>query len=492
MKINILKSILITSTITLILSSKLFAQDTFSIHGISKAHFDKIDSSKSKNIEEYAYSIQHSLEKDGYFLVRVVHHESKIYVDLGTIATIKVIGIESPNKEMVTRYITSFLEENFITLKEADKTLTLINSIPGVSASFSFQRDDKEGTYTIIVTGDEIKQNGAIAVDNIPTRLGKRTRALLSQNVYSAITSGDAIRFQGSYVSGDDLPDQTGYSISYQDELEFNGGYFEITYGDNLSQTNLYSPLTGTTQNDFIGNYVTASFAQPVVVQHNNESFLIAQYNYVEERTENLGDVKLNIFRLSYFDLYHGNNGDSISFGLTLSHGDTLEHYDSNEDNSFNHLRMGVGYIASMGKSKRTEFRAEINGQLGNKEVVASELFFLGSENFLRGYLPGYFIGESGYTGTFELAHAYSVPTQWIQRLTPYVFADYGMVFNDDQNVNNTSREKEQEAYSIGLGAKVYIKNNFFLETWVAKPLTNGYENKAIAPSVYAQLQYNW
>ena len=489
---KILNSIIAIGSIALILSSRLFAQETFSIHGISKLHFDKINSSTSKITEEYAYSIQSGLEKDGYFLARVLHHEKKIYVDLGTIETIKVIGIESPNKEMVIRYIAASLEDSFITLKEADKTLTLINSIPGVSASFSFERDEKKGTYTIIANGNEIKQNGAIVVDNIPTRLGKRTRVLLSQNIYAAITSGDAIRFQGSYVSGDDLPDQTGFSISYQDELEFNGGYIEITYGDNLSQTNLYSPLTGTTQNDFIGSYFTASFAQPVIVQHNNESFLIAQYDYVEERTDTLGNVKLNVFRLSYFDLYHANNGDSISLGLTLSHGDTLEHYDSNEDNSFNHLRMGVGYIASIGKSKRTEFRAEINGQLGNKEVVASELFFLGSENFLRGYLPGYFIGESGYTGTFELAHAYSVPTQWIQRLTPYIFADYGMVFNDDQNLNNTSRNKEQEAYSVGLGTKVFIKNNFFLETWVAKPLTNDYENKAISPSLYVQLQYNW
>lgn len=491
MKTNTLKSIIVTSSIALIFSSQLFAQENFLVHGISKAHFERINISSSDDIEKYSYSIQNGLEQDGYLLSRVEHHENNIYVDLGSISKINVVGISSPNKEMVTRYIAT-LQNSEVTLKKVDRVLTLINSIPGVSATFSFKRDDKDGTYTIIASGNEIKQNGSISIDNIPTRLGKRTRVSLNQNFYSLVTSGDILRFQGSHVRGDSLASQSGFSLSYQDELEFNGGYWEITYGDNKSKTNLYSPLTGTTQNDYDGSYATLSFAQPMIVQHNRESFLIAQYDYTDEETDNLGDVKLNVFKLSYFDLYHGNNGESISFGTTFSHGKNLEHYNTNEEKSFNHLRLGGGYITPVGNSNKTEFRAEVYAQLGSKNVVGSELFFLGSENFLRGYKPGYFVGESGYAGTFELAHSYDSPFDGIQQLTPYVFADYGMVFNDNQNINNTSREKKQEAYSVGLGTKAYIKNNFFVEAWVAKPLTDDYNNEDIDPSVYVQLQYSW
>lgn len=491
MKKNILKSLAVKSTLAIVLSSQLFAQENFIVHGISELHLDRINISSYNNIEEYSYNIQSSLEEDGYFLTRVEHYKNDIYIDLGSISKIKIIGISSPNKEMVNKYI-SRLKEDELTIKRVDKVLTLINSIPGVSATFSFQRDDKDGTYTVIASGSEIKQNGSILIDNIPTRLGNRTRVTLSQNFYSTITSGDAIRFQGSKVKGDSLASQTGFSVSYQDELEFNGGYWEITYGDNQSKTNLYSPLTGTTQNDYDGNYGTISFAQPIIVSHNQESFLIGQYEYSDEQTDTLGDVKLNVFRLSYFDLYHANNGSSISFGATLSHGKNLEHYNNDEKKSFNHLRIGGGYITPLGENNKTEFRAEGYAQIGSKDVVGSELFFLGSENFLRGYKPGYFVGESGYIGSFEIAHSYDSLVSGIQRLTPYIFTDYGMVFNDNQNVNNTSRQKNQEAYSIGLGTKIYIKNNFYVEAWVAKPLTDDYNNEDINPSSYIKLQYSW
>lgn len=491
MRINILKSIIATSLLTVTLSSELLAQDSFTVHGISKSHLEKINKSQSHDIEEYAYYLQTALEKDGYFLTRVENHDNNIYIDLGVISNIKVVGIEGSNKKMVTRYIST-LQEGEVTLDKVDRVLTLINSIPGVSVTFAFQRDDKEGSYTIIASGDEIKQNGGIAVDNIPTRIGESTRFSLSQNIYSVLTSGDELRFSGSHIEDDKLPSQTGFSISYQDALEFNGGYWEVTYGDNQSKTNLYSPITGTTLNDYDGQYATVSFAQPIIVGHNQESFLIAQYEYSDESTENLGDITLNMFRVSYFDLCHGNNGDSVSYGVTLSHGKYKEHYNNNNKTSFNHVRIGGGYITPIGNKNKTEFRAEVYAQIGSKNTVDSELFYLGSENFLRGYQPGYFVGESGYTGSLEVAHAFNSPMKGVQRLTPYVFTDFGSVFNDTQNINNVSREKQTDAYSIGVGAKVYIENNFFLETWLAKPLADDYNNKDINPSVYVQLQYNW
>lgn len=491
MKINILKSILLSSSIAVALSSSLFANEEFIVHGVSETKLNNMEVSSSKNIEEYRFNLQTALEKNGYLLSRVEQHENNIYVDLGAILDIKIVGIESSNKEMITRYVST-LKQNDITLNKVERVLTLINSIPGVSATFSFQKDESSGKYTIVVSGYEIKQNGSILLDNIPTRLGKRSRVSLSQNLYSLLTAGDVLRLEGSYVRGDSLPNQTGYSISYQDQLEFNGGYWEITYGDNKSKTNLYSPLTGTTQNNYDGKYATISFAHPLIVKHNHESFLIAQYEHSKENTDNLGKVKLNVFRASYFDLYHGNYGDSISFGVTLSHGNNLEHYNNNEEKSFNHLRVGGGYITPVGSNNKTEFRAEAYAQVGSKDVVGSELFFLGSENFLRGYKPGYFVGESGFAGTFELAHSYDNPIKYINRLTPYVFVDYGMVFNDNQNINGTSRENEQEAYSIGLGTKIYMKNNLSLDTWIAKPLTDDYNNRNINPSSYIQVQYSW
>mgnify|MGYP005989949235 CR=1 FL=1 len=491
MKTNILKSILVNSSIAVVLSSSLLANEEFIVHGVSETKLNNMEVSSSKNVEEYRFNLQTALEKNGYLLSRVEQHDNNVYVDLGTISDIKIVGIKSSNKEMITRYVST-LKQNDITLTKVDRVLTLINSIPGVSATFSFQRDESSGKYTIVVSGDEIKQSGSILVDNIPTRLGKRSRVSLNQNLYSLITSGDILRLQGSHVRGDSLPNQTGYSISYQDQLEFNGGYWEITYGDNKSKTNLYSPLTGTTQNSYDGKYATISFAHPLIVKHNHESFLIGQYEHSKEDTENLGNVKLNVFRASYFNLYHGNYGDSISLGVTLSHGKNSEHYNANEEKSFNHLRVGGGYITPIGLNNKTEFRAESYAQIGSKDVFGSELFFLGSENFLRGYKPGYFVGESGFAGTFELAHSYDNSIKFVQRLTPYIFTDYGIVFNDNQNINGTSREDNQEAYSIGLGAKVYMKNNLFLETYLAKPLTDDYNNRSINPSVYVQLQYSW
>lgn len=490
MKTNILKSIIVSSSITVALSLPTLGNEEFVVYGVEQEQLNSIDISNYNNIEEYRFNLQTALENKGYFLSRVEYHYNNIYVDLGSISNIEIVGIENSNKDLIRRYITT-LQEKDLTLKKVDRVLTLVNSIPGVSATFSFQRDE-EGKYTIVVSGDEIKQNGSIIVDNIPTRLGKRSRVSLSQNLYSLITSGDVLRFEGSHVRGDSLASQTGYSISYQDQLEFNGGYWEITYGDNKSKTNLYSPLTGTTQNSYDGNYSTISIAHPLVVKHNHESFLIAQYEHSKEDTNNLGNVKLNLFRASYFDLYHGNYGDSISLGVTFSYGKNQEHYNSNEEKSFKHLRVGGGYITPIGLNNKTEFRAESYAQIGSKDVVGSELFFLGSENFLRGYKPGYFVAESGFAGTFELAHSYDNSIKFVQRLTPYIFTDYGMVFNDNQNINGTSRKDKQEAYSIGLGAKVYMKNNLFLETYLAKPLTDDYDNRSINPSVYVQLQYSW
>ena len=121
MKTNILKSILVSSSIAVVLSSSLFANEEFIVHGVSEVQLNNIKVSSSKNIEEYRFNLQTALEKNGYLLSRVEHYNNNVYVDLGAISDIKIVGIKSSNKEMVTRYVST-LKQNDIDLSTQHHT----------------------------------------------------------------------------------------------------------------------------------------------------------------------------------------------------------------------------------------------------------------------------------------------------------------------------------------------------------------------------------
>ncbi len=492
MKRKILKSILSVSLLLEIFSNHLLAQEDFLINGISDEIINIKSITYSSNINMYSLNLQQALEKEGYILSRVVHDQkNNIYVDLGIISNMSINGITGSNQKLIRRYVSKLLNKH-IKVNNIDKLLTQINSIPGVSATFSFERNEENGTYIININAQEVIQSGGISIDSLPTKLGERNRVNINQNLYSLITAGDILRLQLTHVRGDDLSNQTSYNISYEEQIEATGGYWEVSFGDLKSKTNLYTPITGVTQNDYDGQNIVLALAYPLVQKHNHESFIIGQFENSKEETDNLGIVKINTFRASYFDLYHGTNGESIALGLTYSYGKHQEHYDNNQKKSFNHLRLGGGYITPIGENKKTEFRFEAFGQYGNKDVTGSELFFLGSETFLRGYQPGYFVGETGITSTIEIAHSFDINNNYLYRMTPYIFFDYGVIFNHEDNVNINSRPKKENAYSIGFGSKFYLKQNMFIESWIGQPLSDDYNNDTITPSAYLKLHYNW
>ena len=93
--------------------------------------------------------------------------------------------------------------------------------------------------------------------------------------------------------------------------------------------------------------------------------------------------------------------------GVTVGGGHT-DSFHSEDSGDFGYLQGSFGTIQPLtAVAPQTELRVELFGQLGTNKTPSSKLIGLGSEQFLRGYENGAFVGETGARGSVEVAHSF-------------------------------------------------------------------------------------
>jgi hemolysin activation/secretion protein len=110
-------------------------------------------------------------------------------------------------------------------------------------------------------------------------------------------------------------------------------------------------------------------------------------------------------------------------------------------------------------------------GQFSFDTLLSDEECRLGGETFGRGYDPSEIAGEDCLGFTAELQYSgrnpFPPPSTYLSGFQAYAFYDFGVVWNTD-----TLAEPRTSLASAGVGIRLQILENLFLDFEIANPLT--------------------
>ena len=148
-----------------------------------------------------AETIELIYREDGYMLAEayVASNGRSIVVDEGRIAAISIEGVEDPHFNALKRLFEPLLRQRPVTQKSFERAVMLAEDIPDVAVTVEIDYPAQlEGARLRVLAEQGPWQARSLTLDNPPRELGDALSGYLVQEFYSALATGDLLRFQGS------------------------------------------------------------------------------------------------------------------------------------------------------------------------------------------------------------------------------------------------------------------------------------------------------
>ena len=458
-----------------------------------------------QDIKQVAHELHYLLEQQGYILsFPKVVNEKTVEVSFGQIRRVTVEGFSQNTSDKIRDYFAANISDK-PHISEIDRALALVNDIPGVLATVAFRKHGDDGNYEAVITGTESRQSGQVSVDTVSRTVSGDTRFQIFQNFNSVFQGGDLIRLQGAFVDVDDKADQRSVYGSYMLPIGSLGTFAEVSAGDCQTEVSIegtssvITTNTGfailpasSTKHDYEGQSVSFTVGHPILRSHGKARYILASVDWSDDETDTVGDTEHLSGDLSLFHRQEQPSGQSYAVAVTVGGGHT-DSFHSEDSGDFGYLQGSFGTIQPLTTvAPQTELRVELYGQFGTNKTPSSKLIGLGSEEFLRGYENGTFVGETGARGSVEVEHSFYFQLQIANQITPLAFIDVGAVKNDASNATSISRPKSDVLASAGLGLRANIGYGANVEGFVGFPLMEDASGNTPAPRVYIRLAWGW
>lgn len=265
---------------------------------------------------------------------------------------------------------------------------------------------------------------------------------------YQFTTSEDGIDALNSHVLQYTLPvwDRTDFQIT--------GAYVESSAGNAVAGVTdgLSTQLTGTfiTQLDEHGGfYWDSRFGFDY--KSSDSSFDFGGGITIPGAETEVGQF----FGLLEGERVMGRSRTNVFAGIWVSPGDM---FSDNTDSDFNAARAGASadYVYARGGIEHRidfenewTFAFEAEGQIANERLIASELFYLGGINSVRGFQENVIRGDNG---VFASAELYLPSVRWEENGTGVVLRGFGFVDAGAVSVNGSATPNEGDASIAGAG----------------------------------------
>ena len=362
-------------------------------------------------------------------------------------------------------------------LRHADieRYVLLLNDIPGVEAKVTLGRSDMPNATDLTFMLEEKKVGVSLTVDNSkPETLGtQQFVGFLSLNnaagLYEKLSVTGATDFgfkKSRYVRG-----AAGILLGA-----------EGTYGTVSANYSDTAPETGIKNFNSTGSNMgwDLDVSHPFIRSRALNLSANLNFDYKDSKTK-VGsgrDVATSIRALSggfTFDMADSTGGVTMLqadaefglnlFGATASQTTVAQVAATSISNAFaNNYTKIEGTITRLQTFQGlsgVSVQLAVTGQYAMAPLPAMKEFSVGGREYLRGLDTGIASADNGIAGKIDIR--YAIPQNFVKTIQPYVFVDYGAVWNRDDKVLNAARNDFAKqtssdtlsAGSFGLGLKV-------------------------------------
>jgi hemolysin activation/secretion protein len=391
-------------------------------------------------LQEVADSITEAYRRKGYSLARayVPHQEIKegvveIAVLEGKVGQIIIQGNKNYSADFIRRGFARVTQDKAINQGSLEKSLLLLNENPDLKVTALLEAGKEPGSTDIIVNvEDKLPLHLVMDYDNFGTKAVSKNRFGMEVNLARfLIVEGSSLSLRG--VIGSDAKafhyGRASYLLpinSYGTKLGLFGYGGDFDVGQALAEFNITSTTWG------YGLYLT----HPLIttrIQNLKGEF---GFESKDARQSLLGSLfsrdKLRMLRMSLnYDWFDSTSRNFIALSVFQGLGDVLGAMENNDqkssrlgaDNRFTKAYLNVARVQTV--VDRVSIFIRGSGQASTRALVATEEFYIGGADSVRGYPPGEFLGEDGYNVSTELRVSL-LPNQEILQLA--FFVDHGGV----------------------------------------------------------------
>ena len=450
---------------------------------------------------------------DGYILTQVVvppqtieSGTAKLQVVEGFINNVEVRGEGEhiDDAVLLARGYSALVraDSNALNVRQLERTLLLINDIPGISArGILSPSETTPGAADLLVLVERDRFEGMISLDNHGSRYLGPVQFGVSGAANSLLGLNERITGQLAYAPNEDMNDELAYAALgytmpvgvYGTSIELFASATETEPGYNLKQFDV----------DGSSRFFSATVSHPFVRTRNLNLTGRAGIDLRNVRTENnIEDPRKDHIRavrvggrLEFVDTVLGVAYNT--FDLELGAGlDILGSTDGNDTNTSrpgaesDFVKLEAEYQRLQRLTRKLNVLLGIKGQHADEALWSSEEFGVGGLAYGRGFDPSEIVGDSGVAGKIELQ--WNEPTE-LSLLTNYQlfgFYDAGVVWDKDAT---TSKLKREELTSAGFGIRADFTETTQAGLFLAFPLNRDIETQNDKdPRVYVSVSHKF
>lgn len=417
------------------------------------------------DLNRAADTVTRLYRENGYPIARAIIPAQKvangivrIEVIEGRISQVNIVGNDRYPAELIAARLSNLPRSEIITLPSLERSLLLMNDLPGLSARATLAPGAEFGTTDMVIRAEEKAVNGSIAFDNHGRKETGETRIDAGIDINNPFGIGDQINARAIRTRHDLLSfGRVGYSLPLTDSgARLGATWSKVEY-------------------DIAGNFAALGIEGDVT-----NSELVLSYPYVRSRAHNLvlglglrstkstqrtlgvqnADNRIDLLSASMLGSWV--HGDSATTGATLvftsngrnNPGNRQDAQAAKLDIDINHLRAA---------SKNWDLFLRTNWVFSGGSLADTEKFSIGGPGSVRGYRPSELRGDSGWVATTELRR------QFVLTNTAGVFS----VFGDWGSVTAKGFTRNDTLRSAGFGVSVFPHKNLRAKIEYAHPLSD-------------------
>jgi hemolysin activation/secretion protein len=354
-----------------------------------------------------------------------------------------------------------------INLRQLERSLLLINDLPGVSANASLAPGEAPGTNGVeIGVAEGPLFSGSAWADNQGNRYTGVWRGNASLSINDPLRRGDQVTLLLTEASGL-VQGRVGYSIPIaHNGIRFNLSYTGMRYelGEELAALN----YTGHS------NSIDAGFSYPLIRTRKANLTASATYGFrsfidtwfdTDIRDSRIDNATISLYGDRY-DQFFGGGQTSYNLGVTTGtlHESIADISRTGTEGTYTRINMGLVRQQRLGD--RVEANLSGSAQLSTGNLGSGEKMSLGGPNGVRAYPIGEASGDEGQLINAEIRSRIPLPSKW-GGLQLSCFYDAGHItLNKNRysyDVSNATDSNDYWLLGAGVGLNYTYSRTFSL-----------------------------
>ncbi len=417
------------------------------------------------DLNRAADSVTRLYRETGYPIARAIIPAQKvadgivrIEVIEGRISGISIAGNDRYSDQLIASRISELPKNEIITLDRLERSLLLINDLPGLTARATLAPGAEFGTTDMVIRAEEKSIAGAVNFDNQGLKETGQLRLDAGMDINNPFGIGDQLNFRGIKTEHDLLSyGRIGYSLPVASNgTRLSGNYSRVNY-------------------DIAGQFAALQISGEVTTTE-----LALTYPYARSRSRNIvfgvgwrrteasqrtlgiqtSDTRIDLLNLTALGSWVHEDSALTNASATFS-SNGKDNPGFRQDAQAAKLDIDASHLRAA--SKNWDFYLRTRFVFSKDRLADTEKFFLGGPGSVRGYRQSELRGDDGWLATVELRR------QFVLSNTAGMFS----LFYDEGAAKANGFTRFDSLRSAGVGAAVFPHKNLRANVEYAHPISD-------------------